>query len=283
MWSVFEKVAQSNARFDATDTLSIEVHSVRMPVGFGRNKNALTAQGRPLSNLVHLKRSIVHVRAEKDCLAHALVIAIAKLTGDANYKAYRQGRKIGPQVRQLMETTGINLDDGGGIRELGKLQEHFKEYRIVVYAGLDCQDIMYDGNVPSTKRINLLYDDVTRHYSVITNLTGAMARRYVCPACNKGCTQDVTHVCEYACSDCMSIPPCTEEQDGVRYPCADCNRHFRSRTCFAQHKINKMQGTKTVCEGKRRCDTCSSLITRKNHSGRAARALDGGQLVSRGI
>ena len=28
-----------------------------------------------------------------------------------------------------------------------------------------------------------------------------------------------------------------------------------------------MQGTKrkTVCEGKRRCDTCSSLITRKNH------------------
>jgi hypothetical protein len=88
LWSVFEKVAQSNARFDATDTLIVDVHSVRMPVGFGRrNTKAVTTQGRPLSNLVHLKHSIVYVRAEQDCLAHALVIAIAKITGDANYKA----------------------------------------------------------------------------------------------------------------------------------------------------------------------------------------------------
>jgi hypothetical protein len=33
--SVFEKVAQSNARFNALDQLIVEEHSVRMPVGFG--------------------------------------------------------------------------------------------------------------------------------------------------------------------------------------------------------------------------------------------------------
>ena len=32
--SVFEKVSQSNSRFDALDTLVVTVHSVRTPVGF---------------------------------------------------------------------------------------------------------------------------------------------------------------------------------------------------------------------------------------------------------
>jgi hypothetical protein len=29
------------------------------------------------------------------------------------------------------------------------------------------------------QRLNLLYDDVTRHYHVLTKLPGAMAKRYV--------------------------------------------------------------------------------------------------------
>jgi hypothetical protein len=35
IWSVFEKVSQSNSRFNALDNLTVEVHSVRMPVSFG--------------------------------------------------------------------------------------------------------------------------------------------------------------------------------------------------------------------------------------------------------
>jgi len=31
IWSVFEKVSQSNARFNALDTLVVTVHSVKMP------------------------------------------------------------------------------------------------------------------------------------------------------------------------------------------------------------------------------------------------------------
>ena len=34
--SMFEKVAQSNTRFNAMDRLVVVIHSVRMPVGFGR-------------------------------------------------------------------------------------------------------------------------------------------------------------------------------------------------------------------------------------------------------
>jgi hypothetical protein len=60
-----------------------------MPVGFG---GGIKTKGRQLSIMAHLKKSIVEVKAEQNCLAHALFIAIAKLNDDPNYKAYRQGR-----------------------------------------------------------------------------------------------------------------------------------------------------------------------------------------------
>ena len=61
IWSVFEKVAQSNARFNALDKLVMTVHSVKMPIGHGRG---IATKGRPLDIMVHLKRSIVKVKAE---------------------------------------------------------------------------------------------------------------------------------------------------------------------------------------------------------------------------
>lgn len=65
-WSVLEDISQSNARFNAADT-GLEVHAVKMPLGFDR-KDALKTVGRQLANLVHLKRSIVEVKAKKIAL-----------------------------------------------------------------------------------------------------------------------------------------------------------------------------------------------------------------------
>jgi len=61
IWSVFQKVSQSNARFNALDTLVVTVHSVKMPVGYG--KHAIKCMGRPLSVMAQLKSSIVEVKA----------------------------------------------------------------------------------------------------------------------------------------------------------------------------------------------------------------------------
>ena len=119
-------------------------------------------------------------------MAHAHIIDIAKLTNDPNYKAYIQGRKIYPKVSQLLGTTGISLDNGGGIPELERFQDHFQQYKIVVYTGLNCDEIMYEGSVETSERLNLLYYEVTRHYHVTGNLTEAMAKRFVCKACGKG-------------------------------------------------------------------------------------------------
>jgi hypothetical protein len=105
IWKLFEKVAQSNAKFNVLDPLIVTVHSLKIPVDF----SGVKTKGRQLDTLAHLKKSIVRVNADYNCLAHALVIVIAKVENDPNYKAYRQGRKIRPVVQRLLETTGIDL------------------------------------------------------------------------------------------------------------------------------------------------------------------------------
>jgi hypothetical protein len=71
IWSVFERVAQSNARFNALDPLTIVVHRVAIPVGFGGV--AVKSKCIPLGVMSHIKTSIIEVKAEENCLAHALV------------------------------------------------------------------------------------------------------------------------------------------------------------------------------------------------------------------
>jgi len=143
-----------------------------MPVGFG--ESAIKSRGRAISVMAHLKHSIVEVKAEANFLAHSIIIAIARVDNDQNYKAYSQGRKVVSPVQNLLEATGIDLCNRAGILELVRFQEHFREYKMVVYQGLSCDDLMFEGQIESAKRINLLHE---RHYRVIANPTGAMAKK----------------------------------------------------------------------------------------------------------
>ena len=72
-----------------------------------------------------------------------LIVAIARLEKDPNYQSYRKESKIRPVVARLLEATGIDPTDGGGIPELVRFQEHFGDYKIVVYDGLRCDNIIF--------------------------------------------------------------------------------------------------------------------------------------------
>ena len=111
--SLFEKVSQSNSRFEAIDTLVVTVHSVRMLIGFG--KSVLKSRGWLISAMAHLKTSIVEMKAEQNCLAHDMLIAIARVDKDPNYDALCKGRKIRPVDQTLLEKTGLDLSNGPGI------------------------------------------------------------------------------------------------------------------------------------------------------------------------
>jgi hypothetical protein len=61
-----------------------------MPAGFGAG---IKKKCRPLTVMAHLKSSIIEVKTETNCLAHTLIIAIAKITKHPNYTAYAKGEK----------------------------------------------------------------------------------------------------------------------------------------------------------------------------------------------
>ena len=84
----------------------------------------------------------------------------------------------------LHEKKCIDLKNGEGISDLRKFQEHFREYKIVLYSCLNCESIMYQGHIDSHKRINLLFDEGTQHYHLTHKLTEAMGKRYVCDRYN---------------------------------------------------------------------------------------------------
>jgi len=196
------------------------------------------------------------------------VIAVARVTKDPNYKAYIRGyKKILPKVYELLQASGDDLGRGGGIPELQAFQCHLSQYRIVVYSGLRCDNIMFDGQVATPQRINLLYDD--QHYLVITNLTAAMAKRYVSPACKKGCERGAQNKCDASCDACSAISPCIQDSDSI--PCGECNRNFRNATCFENHKQLKISG-KTVCEVKKRFRECGVMKGRDHECNKRFRS-----------
>ena len=72
------------------------VHTFSMPVGFGNRD--IENIGRPLSVMSHLKGSVLNVKSSENWLAHAIVIAIAKVEIDPIYTSFRDGRMIRPVV-----------------------------------------------------------------------------------------------------------------------------------------------------------------------------------------
>ena len=66
----------------------------------------------------------------------------------------------------------------------------------------------------------------------------------------------MTHICDQICSYCIASPPYVST--GVRIPCADCDRHFRSQEYFSNHK-KRIGNKKPVCESNRKCGTCGDL------------------------
>ena len=107
VWSVLGKVIQSNARFALTDRLEVHLDHVRMPAGNG--KKAEKTKGRSISVLSAIKTSIVTVKAVFMCLAHALIIAMAKVNDDSKFKSYRDGYGLKEPVEELLNASGRTM------------------------------------------------------------------------------------------------------------------------------------------------------------------------------
>jgi len=123
VWSVLGKFIQNNARFALTNRLDVHLDHVRMPAGKGRVKT----KGRSLDVLSAIKKSIVTVKAAFLCLAHALIIAMAKVNGDSMYESYRDGKGLKKPVEKILNVSGVDLSNGGGFKELQQFQQYLSD------------------------------------------------------------------------------------------------------------------------------------------------------------
>jgi len=96
-----------------------------MTVEFGIR--AIKSRGRPPSIMAHIKRIILQMQAEQNCLAHTPLIAIAKVENDPECRSYLQGRKIYHVFQTLLKTTKIDRSKGAGITEIGRFLEHIRK------------------------------------------------------------------------------------------------------------------------------------------------------------
>jgi len=64
--------------------------------------------------MAQLQTSVVDVQAKENCLAHAIIIAIAKAENYPEYAAYRRRYKVRPAEKKLLANTGIDFSGGGG-------------------------------------------------------------------------------------------------------------------------------------------------------------------------
>ena len=176
VWSVVGKVIQSNAEFALTNRLEVHMDHVRMPIGNGREKT----KGRSFDLLSAIKKSIVIVQAAFLCLAHALIIDMARVNNDPKYASYRDGYALHKPIEELLNASGVDLFNGGGFEELQQFQQYLSDYKIIVFDGLYPNMVMFSGNSISAKKLHLLCDRDSGHYNVIINLRDAMAKKYIC-------------------------------------------------------------------------------------------------------
>jgi len=87
------------------------------------------------------QKHIIEIKDTENCLAHALIIEIARIDNDSNYESYRKFWKIRSVVRDMLGDTSIDLSSDEDIPEIARFQEHFREYKIVVFQSLSCDNI----------------------------------------------------------------------------------------------------------------------------------------------
>jgi hypothetical protein len=105
-----------------------------------------------LDVLSAIKKSIVTVKAAVLCLAHALIIAIARVNNDPKYASYRDGYGLRQPVEDLLNASGVNLSNRGGLEELQQFSSTFRTTKLFFYV-LRPDRVMFSGNTFSDKKL----------------------------------------------------------------------------------------------------------------------------------
>ena len=251
--SEIQRVVQSNQHFRLNDTVNVNVIHVSMPSG-GKGSKRTEMN---LKKHLEKKKSVVRIQNTDDlCMAHALVVAKAKVDEDPQYKSIVDHRK--PMQTRMAQELHANADvplGPCGIEEAKQFQAYLTEYQINIVSKEYNNKIIYSGPDKDKKIYLYMHNN---HYDVITKMPGFFARAYYCHECKKAYNNVETHLCPNSCKCCGARPICPELS---WMPCNDCGRMFKSQQCYDQHKEPRGKA-RSVCQGWVKCPQCKKAVQR---------------------
>ena len=283
IWGLVSALAQSAGGLDIAEQFNIHIFNIAVPSGRGRI--ALTRE-----NIA--KRSIVEINNfDNLCFPRSLVVAQiycergnireGELHDRWNRVRHRQSALQREWAEELTRNAGIIIpEEGCGIHEIERFQRYLAadNIAIVVYNFSTFgrgEKPFYDGTAilaslgrESSRRLNIMYYEDSRHFNPILNLIAAAGSCNYCATCNVGFRNDRGngHRCSNKCPRCFATPACDHSDDVRKVKCDTCNRTFYGVSCFERHRREKSYDGKTlasVCNVIRFCDECGCIIKAK--------------------
>ena len=258
IFSQIERVIQSNQDFRLNDTVTVDIIHVVTPEGRGKSKVKHTTLN--IREYLKKKGSVITINnTDNLCLARALSVGVARIEKDPKYD---QIRKSGGHIqlqRALDLHQAANVPLGPcGMDEVKLFQQHLTNYQIIVVSGDHNNSIIYPPQPSGTDEkpsISLYYHN--NHFDVITTLPGFLNKSYFCHRCHKSYDSTADHVCPIMCGSCRGFG-CVFEGDGIL--CNECDRMFKSQSCYDHHKGPINSGGRSVCEVVRKCEKCGKSM-----------------------
>ena len=258
IFSQIERVIQSNQDFRLNDTVTIDIIHVLAPEGSGKSKVKRTTLN--IREYLKKKKSVITVNNNDDfCLARALAVGIARIEKDPKYRQIIDPKRHIQLDRALDLHQAANVPLGPcGMDEVKLFQQYLTNYQIIVVSGDHNNSIIYPPKPPGTDEkptISLYYHN--KHFDVITTLPGFLNKSYFCHSCHKSYDSTADHVCPAMCGSCRAFG-CVFEGDGIL--CNECDRMFKSQSCYDHHKEPINSGGRSVCEVVRKCEKCGKSM-----------------------
>ena len=253
VFSQIERVIQSNRDFRLNDTVTVDIIHVEEPQG-GTSNGKSKRTTLDIREYLKKKRSIITIKnTDNLCLGRALAVAVARIENDPKYDQIRnsKGRIQLQRALDLHRAANVPLDLCG-LAEVEMFQKYLTNYEITVVSGDHDDSIIYPPEPGDKQPIYLYYHN--KHFDVITKMPGFLSVCYFCHKCRKTYCKTTDHMCPAMCKSCRSFD-CVFEQ---WIDCDECNRKFKSRTCYGRHK-EPLPGGRSVCETIRKCEKCGKV------------------------
>ena len=183
------------------------------------------------------------------CLAHALVVAIAKIEKDPSYHILMnpERRTQEKKARELHELAKVPLGPCG-LPEVELFQKYLTNYEINIVSTAHNSSIIYPPK-PTTSNATPIYLHLhENHYDVITTMPGFLGSSYFCHTCRRSYVDKLSHLCPGMCKSCRSYDCVVNDP----VDCNLCNRWFKSKACYDRHK-EPVGGARSVCEAIKKC------------------------------